>query len=181
MITSKKLSKQKKISHGFFNKSGGKSTGIYKSLNCGVGSKDKRSKVKKNLKIVKDKICKKANNIFLVNQIHSNKFIFLNKNFKFSKKKIKVISFNNLTIELCKKYKASAIIRGLRAVSDFEYEFQLAGMNKKLNPKIETMFLMSDVENQIISSKFVKEIIKLKGDIKKFTTKNTIKLLKKKI
>ena len=77
---------------------------------------------------------------------------------KFSKKKIKVISFNNLTIELCKKYKASAIIRGLRAVSDFEYEFQLAGMNKKLNPKIETMFLMSDVENQIISSKFVKRI-----------------------
>ena len=65
-------------------------------------------------------------------------------------------------------------------MSDFEYEFQLAGMNKKLNSKIETMFLMSDVENQIISSKFVKEIIKLKGDIKKFTTKSTIKLLKKK-
>ena len=99
---------------------------------------------------------------------------------KFSKKKIKVISFNNLTIELCKKYKASAIIRGLRAVSDFEYEFQLAGMNKKLNPKIETMFLMSDVENQIISSKFVKEIISLGGDIRKFTTKSTIKSLKEK-
>ena len=77
------------------------------------------------------------------------------KDLKFSKKKIKVISFSNLTIELCKKFKASAIIRGLRAVSDFEYEFQLAGMNKKLNPKIETMFLMSDVENQIISSKFL--------------------------
>ncbi len=89
MIKSKQLSKLKKISHGFFNRNGGKSNGIYKSLNCGVGSKDKRSKVKKNLKIVKDKICKKANNIFLVNQIHSNKFIFLNKNFKFSKKKIK--------------------------------------------------------------------------------------------
>ena len=102
------------------------------------------------------------------------------KDLKFSKKKIKVISFNNLTIELCKKYKASAIIRGLRAVSDFEYEFQLAGMNKKLNPKIETMFLMSDVENQIISSKFVKEIVKLKGNIKKFTTKSTIKALERK-
>ena len=102
------------------------------------------------------------------------------KDLKFDKKKIKVVSFNNLTIELCKKYKASAIIRGLRAVSDFEYEFQLAGMNKKLNSKIETMFLMSDVENQIISSKLVKEIIKLKGDIKKFTNKSTIKLLKKK-
>ena len=102
------------------------------------------------------------------------------KDLKLNKKRIKVVSFDNLTIDLCKKYKAHAIIRGLRAVSDFEYEFQLAGMNKKLNSNIETMFLMSDVENQIISSKFVKEIVKLKGDIKKFTTKSTIKLLKKK-
>ena len=99
---------------------------------------------------------------------------------KFSKKKIKVISFNNLTIELCKKYKASEIIRGLRAVSDFEYEFQLAGMNKKLNPKIETMFLMSDVENQIISSKFVKEIANLGGNIDRFVSKYTVKMLKNK-
>ena len=102
------------------------------------------------------------------------------KDLKLDKKKIKVISFSNLTIELCKRYNASVIIRGLRAVSDFEYEFQLAGMNKKLNSKIETMFLMSDVENQIISSKFVKEIVKLGGDIKKFTTKSTIKSLKQK-
>ena len=99
---------------------------------------------------------------------------------KLSKKKILVISFTSLTTDLCKKYKSNIILRGLRAVSDFEYEFQLAGMNRKLNNNIETMFLMSDVENQIISSKFVKEIIKLKGDIKKFTTKSTIKLLKKK-
>ena len=69
------------------------------------------------------------------------------KDLKLNKNKIKVISFNNLTIDLCKKYNANAIIRGLRAVSDFEYEFQLAGMNKKLNANIETMFLMSDVEN----------------------------------
>ena len=102
------------------------------------------------------------------------------KDLKFNKKKIKIIAFDNLTIDICKKYNAHAIIRGLRAVSDFEYEFQLAGMNKKLNSKIETMFLMSDVENQIISSKFVKEIVKLKGDIKKFTTKTTIKCLKSK-
>ena len=102
------------------------------------------------------------------------------KDLKLNKKKIKVVSFNNLTIDLCKKYKATAIIRGLRAVSDFEYEFQLAGMNKKLNSKIETMFLMSDVENQIISSKFVKEIAKLGGDLNKFTTKSTIKSLKQK-
>ena len=102
------------------------------------------------------------------------------KDLKLNKKKIKVVSFDNLTIDLCRKFKASTIIRGLRAVSDFEYEFQLAGMNKKLNSKIETMFLMSDIENQIISSKFVKEIVKLKGDIKKFTTKSTIGSLKRK-
>ena len=99
---------------------------------------------------------------------------------KLDKKKITVVSFSTLTTDLCKKYKSNIILRGLRAVSDFEYEFQLAGMNRKLNNKIETIFLMSDVENQIISSKFVKEIVKLKGDIKKFTTKSTIKSLKEK-
>ncbi len=99
---------------------------------------------------------------------------------KLSKKKIIIISFTSLTTDLCKKYKSNIILRGLRAVSDFEYEFQLAGMNRKLNNNVETLFLMSDVENQIISSKFVKEIIKLNGDIKKFTTTSTIKLLKKK-
>ena len=103
------------------------------------------------------------------------------KDLKLNKKKIKVISFDNLTINLCKKYKASTIIRGLRAASDFEYEFQLAGMNKKLNTKIETMFLMSDVENQIISSKFVKEIANLGGNIDRFVTKSTVKVLKNKI
>ena len=106
--------------------------------------------------------------------IHNSLF----KDLKLNKKKIKIISFDNLTIDLCKKYKANTIIRGLRAVSDFEYEFQLAGMNKKLNSKIETMFLMSDVENQIISSKFVKEIASLGGDINKFVTKSTVKMLK---
>ena len=97
---------------------------------------------------------------------------------KLNKKKIKIILFKSLTTDLCKKYKSNIILRGLRAVSDFEYEFQLAGMNRKLNDNIETIFLMSDVENQIISSKFVKEIISLGGDIKKFTTKSTIKSLK---
>ena len=96
------------------------------------------------------------------------------------KKKIDVILFKSLTTDLCKKYRSNIILRGLRAVSDFEYEFQLAGMNRKLSNNIETIFLMSDVENQIISSKFVKEIVRLNGDIKKFTTKSTIKSLKKK-
>ena len=99
---------------------------------------------------------------------------------KFKRNKIKIIKFKSLTTSLCNKYRSNIILRGLRAVSDFEYEFQLAGMNRKLNNNIETIFLMSDVENQIISSKFVKEIVKLKGDIRRFTTKSTIKLLKKK-
>jgi len=89
LFTSKKLFKQKKIRHGFFNKKGGKSIGIYKSLNCGIGSNDKKNKVKENLNIVKKKISKKSKSIFLVNQIHSNKFVFINKNFKFNNKKIK--------------------------------------------------------------------------------------------
>ena len=99
---------------------------------------------------------------------------------KLKKNRIKVISFKSLTTDLCNKNKSKIILRGLRAVSDFEYEFQLAGMNRKLNNNIETIFLMSNVENQIISSKFVKEIISFGGDIKKFTTKSTIESLKKK-
>ena len=89
MITSEKLLKEKKISHAFFNKIGGKSNGIYKSLNCGLGSKDKKNKVKQNLKIVKDKISKSSKNIFLLNQVHSNKFIYIKKNLKSNFRKIK--------------------------------------------------------------------------------------------
>jgi pantetheine-phosphate adenylyltransferase len=107
-----------------------------------------------------------------------NKALFFD--LKMEKKKIEIIIFKTLTTDLCKKYKSNIILRGLRAVSDFEYEFQLAGMNRKLNNNIETIFLMSDVENQIISSRFVKEIIRLKGDIRKFTTKSTITSLKEK-
>ena len=107
-----------------------------------------------------------------------NKSLF--KDLRLSKNKIKIISFDDLTVKICKKYKASIIIRGLRAVSDFEYEFQLAGMNKKLDKSVETIFLMSDIENEIISSKFIKEIGKLKGDLKKFATKSVIKAIKSK-
>ena len=107
-----------------------------------------------------------------------NKALF--SDLKFKKNKIKIISFKSLTTDLCKKHKSNIILRGLRAVSDFEYEFQFAGMNRKLNDNIETIFLMSNVENQIISSKFVKEIISLGGDIKKFTTRSTIQALKQK-
>ena len=86
MIISKRLFKQKKIVHGFFNRIGGKSKGIYKSLNCGLGSNDTKKNVKKNLEIVKNRVCRNSENIFLLNQIHSNRFIFLKKKSKFKKK-----------------------------------------------------------------------------------------------
>ena len=141
--------------------------------------------IKKGLKLF-DKIVVAVSNVDNKNYLFNseerinivNKALFSDLNL--NKKKVIIVSFTSLTTDLCKKYKSNIILRGLRAVSDFEYEFQLAGMNRKLNNNIETLFLMSDVENQIISSKFVKEIIKLKGDIKKFTTKSTIKLLKEK-
>ena len=141
--------------------------------------------IKKGLKLF-DKLVVAVSNVNDKNYLFNsderieivNKALF--KDLKMSKKKIVVISFNSLTTDLCKKFKSNIILRGVRAVSDFEYEFKLAGMNRKLNNNIETIFFMSDVENQIISSKFVKEIVKLKGDIRKFTTKSTIKSLKEK-
>ena len=102
------------------------------------------------------------------------------KDLKIKSQNVKVLSFNGLTTSLCSKYKAKIIFRGLRAVSDFEYEFQLAGMNRQLNKKIETVFLMSDPDRQVISSKFVKEIAKLNGKIDDFVTKSTKKSLKEK-
>ena len=102
------------------------------------------------------------------------------KDLKLNKKKIIAVPFDSLTIDLCKKYNATVIIRGLRAVSDFEYEFQLSGMNRQLNNKIETVFLMSDPNNQVISSKLVKEIAKLNWKINNFVTKSTQKAIKEK-
>ena len=141
--------------------------------------------IQKSLKII-DKVIVAISNGNQKNYLFSiderieivNKALF--SDLRFNKNKIKVVSFNSLTTELCKKYKSKIILRGLRAASDFEYEFQLAGMNRKLNNNIETIFLMSDVNNQIISSRLIKEIIELKGDIKKFTTRSTINSLKKK-
>ena len=141
--------------------------------------------IKKSLKLF-DKIIVAVSDVdnknYLFNSVERIEIVkkALFSDLKLNRKKISIIPFTSLTTDLCKKYKSNIILRGLRAVSDFEYEFQLAGMNRKLNSNIETLFLMSDVENQIISSKFVKEIVKLKGDIKKFTTKSTIRLLKNK-
>ena len=100
---------------------------------------------------------------------------------RINSKKINVIKFSSLTTTLCKKYNSNIILRGLRAVSDFEYEFQLAGMNRKLNNNIETVFLMSDVDNQVISSRLVKEIAIFNGNLKKFITNSVIKAIKKKV
>ena len=102
------------------------------------------------------------------------------KDLKFNPKRIDVISFNTLTTYICSKYKATIIFRGLRAVSDFEYEFQLAGMNRQLDSKVETVFLMSDPDKQVISSELIKEIAKFKGKVANFVTKNTVKALKEK-
>ena len=142
--------------------------------------------IKKSLKIFNKVIVAAAENInkdylFSIDERVQIIEDSLFKDLKLNKNKIKVIPFNTLTVKLCNQYNANVIIRGLRAVSDFEYEFQLAGMNKQLNHNIETIFLMSDVENQIISSKFVKEIAKLDGKIDKFLTKSIVKKLKNKL
>ena len=93
---------------------------------------------------------------------------------------IDVDSFNNLLMNYANKKKATIIIRGLRAISDFEYEFQMTGMNYKLNPKIETVFLMSSDKYQLISSKLIREINSLKGDVSQFVPKIVENKLKKK-
>tara|TARA_B100001029_G_scaffold140438_1_gene119784 strand:- start:476 stop:955 length:480 start_codon:yes stop_codon:yes gene_type:complete len=89
---------------------------------------------------------------------------------EFSKNsEIEVIAFNNLLVDLADSLNAQILIRGLRAVSDFEYEFQMLGMNRQLNSKIETVFLMADAQRQSISSNFIKDIARLDGDISNFT------------
>ena len=83
---------------------------------------------------------------------------------------IEVVEFDSLLMEFAEKQGATAILRGLRAVADFEYEFQMAGMNQQLNDDIETVFLMADVSLQPIASKLVKEIARYGGSIEKFVT-----------
>jgi pantetheine-phosphate adenylyltransferase len=122
----------------------------------------------------------KKNTIFSVNERISLIKKVINGFSSDSKKKIKVVSFVGLTTTFCKKISADIIFRGLRAASDFEYEFQLAGMNSKLNKNLETVFLMAEIENQIISSNFVKEIASLKGKLETFVPSVVIKFLKRK-
>jgi pantetheine-phosphate adenylyltransferase len=92
---------------------------------------------------------------------------------------ISVETFESLLIQFAQKVGASVIVRGLRAVSDFEYEFQMVGMNQRLNPEIETVFLMADPRHQAIASRLVKEIAMLGGDVSAFTSPYVSKLLVK--
>lgn len=92
---------------------------------------------------------------------------------------IEVVTFDNLLMHFAIKLKANVIVRGLRAVSDFEYEFQMAGMNYHLNSEIETIFLMASDRHQFISSRFVKEIARLEGDVAPFVSSHVVQQLKK--
>ena len=141
--------------------------------------------IKRSLRIVNKLIIAASNDYSKEYLFSAEERVLIIKNslfrdLKFKQQKIKVLSFNTLTTSLCSKYNATIIFRGLRAVSDFEYEFQLAGMNRQLNKNVETVFLMSDPENQIISSKFVKEIAKLNGNVDNFVTKSTKRAIKDK-
>jgi len=93
--------------------------------------------------------------------------------------KISVLPFENLLMDFVVAQGARVIIRGLRAVSDFEYEFQMAGMNSYLNEDIETVFLMSGDRYQFVSSRFVKEIARLNGDVSHFVSPHVAKALQK--
>ena len=139
--------------------------------------------IKRSLKIVNKLIIAVSNDylkdyLFTVEERVSILKNSLFEDLKLNNKNIKILPFNTLTTTFCTKHNATIIIRGLRAASDFEYEFQLAGMNRQLNKKIETVFLMSDPDKQVISSRFVKEIAKLNGKIDNFVTKSVKKAIK---
>lgn len=94
---------------------------------------------------------------------------------------IEVRPFDNLLMQFAEQCNASVIIRGLRAVSDFEYEFQMVAMNQKLNSDIETVFLMADPQHQAVASRLVKEIAKLDGEVSHFVSPAIAKKLKEKL
>ena len=140
--------------------------------------------VKRSLKIV-DKliigIADNKNKISLLSINDRKKIISFDVSTNFKKNSnITIKNFKGLLTDFAKNNNVTCIIRGLRAVSDFEYEFQMTGMNYQLNPKIDTIFLMSSDKNSFISSNFVKEVHKLGGDVSKFVSKNTINILNKK-
>ncbi len=191
MIKSKKLSKIKNLRHGFFNSVGGKSKNIYSSLNCGLGSKDNPTNIKKNLQIVKKKIGSSEKRIFLVHQIHSNKFVFINKKNKFkckpkadaiitNKKKIPiaVLTADCVPILICddKKNYIAAIHAGWKgAYKDIISKVIKFMIKKGSNPKNITAAIgpAISVKNYEVKNDFKKKFIKKdKKNNKFFKTKN---------
>jgi len=94
---------------------------------------------------------------------------------------VEILALNGLLVEFARQHQAVAIIRGLRAVSDFDYEFQLAGMNRKLAPEVETLFLTPDEKFTYISSSLVREIARLGGDVSDFVHENVMAELKRRL
>ena len=139
--------------------------------------------VKRSLKIVDKLIIGVADNknkTSLLSIEDRKNIISCDLNSNFNNNNISVKTIKGLLTDFAREKNVTCIIRGLRAVSDFEYEFQMTGMNYQLNPKIDTIFLMSSDRNSFISSNFVKEVHKLGGDVSKFVSKNTINILDKK-
>ena len=139
--------------------------------------------IKRSLRIVDELIIGVADNINKTSMFTiTDRQKMIKSDIKLSFKdtsKTHIKQIKGLLTDFAHKNKANCIIRGLRAVSDFEYEFQMTGMNYQLNPAIETIFLMSSEKNSFISSNFVKEVYRLGGDVSKFVSRNTIKNLKK--
>ena len=120
---------------------------------------------------IKNNLFSSKERIEMINDVINNESI----------KNVEISSFNGLLMNFATEKKANIVIRGLRAVSDFEYEFQMAGMNYKINTDIETIFLMASDKFQLISSKLIKEIASLKGNISQFVPKTVEEKLIKKI
>jgi len=200
LIKSKKLTKIKNLKHGFFNSIGGKSKNIYKSLNCGSGSKDLSSKVKKNLQIVKKKINKSAKDIFLLHQVHSNKFIYIDDKYKLKIKPkadaiitnqknlpIAVLTADCAPILICdnKKNMIAAIHAGWKGAHKGIIKKVIKFMIKK-GCKLENITAVVGpciaVENYEIKRDFIKKFLKkdIKNKIffKKISNKNYFNLNK---
>ena len=183
MIISKKLFKQKKISHGFFNKNGGISNGIYKSLNCGPGSRDKKNKVLKNLKIVKDKIDKKSKNIFLLNQFHSNKFYFIKKNFFSYKKRVKA----DAVITDQKKIPIGVLTADCAPILLYENKRNMIaaihagwkGAFKGIIKKVINFMIAKGCKKNLLQLRLVPAYNKVAISLKKILRKNSLKKIRK--
>tara|TARA_Y100001970_G_C13574796_1_gene527945 strand:+ start:7 stop:498 length:492 start_codon:yes stop_codon:yes gene_type:complete len=137
--------------------------------------------INRSLKIVDKLIIAVADNPNKIPLLTTDERINIIKNdinlYNIKKNILSIHSMKGLLTDFAKSFNANCIIRGLRVVSDFEYEFQMTGMNFKLNPDIETIFLMSSDNNSFISSNLVKEVHKLGGDVSRFVSKNTIDIL----